>query len=92
MILTIGGRFVIRGSMTLGDFTAFNTYLSILIFPVILIGFMSNVMAQAGGSYMRLSMVLNAPDKKDTGTLVADLRGDIAVRHVGVSLAAARPS
>src|ERR1044071_5799338 len=40
MILTMGGRFVITGSMTLGDFSAFNGYLSILIFPVIMIGFM----------------------------------------------------
>jgi len=45
-ILTIRRRFVIRGSMSLGDFSAFNGYLSILIFPVIMIGFMSNVMAQ----------------------------------------------
>ena len=86
MILTIGGRFVIRGSMTLGDFTAFNSYLSILIFPVIMIGFMSNLMAQAGASYQRLSKVLGLPDAKDTGTLVADLRGDIGVRHVSVTL------
>jgi ATP-binding cassette, subfamily B, bacterial len=87
MILTIGGRFVIRGSMTLGDFSAFNGYLSILIFPVIMIGFMSNVMAQAGASYMRLSMVLNAPEKKDEGTIVAHLRGDISVRQVNLTLA-----
>ena len=87
MILTMGGRFVIRGSMSLGDFSAFNGYLSILIFPVILIGFMSNVIAQAGASYMRLSMVLDAPDKKESGTLIADLRGDIAARHVHVTLA-----
>src|SRR5882757_6519111 len=87
MILTIGGRFVIRGSMSLGDFSAFNGYLSILIFPVIMIGFMSNVMAQAGASYMRLSMVLNAPEKKDEGTIDADLRGDLAVRHVKLTLA-----
>jgi ATP-binding cassette, subfamily B, bacterial len=32
-------------------------------------------------------MVLNASDQKDTGTLVADLRGDLAVRHVSVTLA-----
>jgi len=31
-------------------------------------------------------MVLNAPDRKDTGTLVAQLRGEIAVREVSVSL------
>jgi ATP-binding cassette subfamily B protein len=86
MILTMGGRFVIRGSMTLGEFTAFNSYLSILIFPVIMIGFMSNLMAQAGASYMRLSRVLEAPDGKDSGELVTDLRGDVSVRHVVVSL------
>jgi len=86
MILTLGGRFVIGGSMSLGEFTAFNSYLSILIFPVIMIGFMSNLMAQAGASYMRLSRVLEAPDVKDTGELVADLRGDVSVRHVVVSL------
>jgi ATP-binding cassette subfamily B protein len=86
MILTLGGRFVIRGSMSLGEFTAFNSYLSILIFPIILIGFMSNLMAQAGASYQRLSRVLDAPAKADNGDLVADLRGDIAVRHVVVTL------
>src|SRR5437868_1289235 len=87
MILTIGGRFVIRGSMSLSDFSAFNGYLSILIFPVIMMGFMSNVMAQAGASYMRLSMVLNAPEKKDEGTITNDLRGDLAVRRVNLTLA-----
>jgi ATP-binding cassette, subfamily B, bacterial len=86
MILTVGGRFVIRGSMSLGDFTAFNSYLSILIFPVIMIGFMSNLMAQAGAAYMRLSRVLDTPDVKDSGHVVAALRGDIAVRHVTVTL------
>ena len=54
MILTLGGRFVIQGSMSLGDFTAFNSYLAILIFPVIVIGFMSNVIAQASASYARI--------------------------------------
>ena len=86
MILTMGGRFVIQGAMSLGDFTAFNSYLAILIFPVIVIGFMSNVMAQAGASYQRISSVLNAPAKKETGTFVADLNGDIAIRSVLVTL------
>src|SRR5262245_24154629 len=86
MILTLGGRFVILGSMTPGDFAAFNIYLAILIFPVIVLGFMSNVMAQAGASYGRIAMVLFAPEKKDAGTLVANLRGDIAVRNVSVAL------
>lgn len=47
VILSLGGHFVIAGRMTLGDFTAFNSYLAILVFPIILIGFMSNVIAQS---------------------------------------------
>jgi ATP-binding cassette subfamily B protein len=86
LILTLGGRFVIQGSMTLGDFTAFNSYLAILIFPVIVIGFMSTVMAQAGASFARLSIVLDAPDRKDTGTIVRDLQGDIALRDISVDM------
>jgi len=84
MILTLGGRFVIAGAMSLGDFTAFNSYLAILIFPVILIGFMSNVMAQAGASYARIGGVLAAPAPKESGRTMADLRGDITLSHVVV--------
>lgn len=86
MILVFGGRFVIQGSMTIGNFMAFNSYLGILVFPVIVIGFMSNVMAQAGASYGRIAMVLNSPDKKAAGTLVAKLDGDLGIRHVSVQL------
>jgi len=85
MILTLGGHFVIAGSMSLGDFTAFNSYLAILIFPVILIGFMSNVMAQASASYARLAAVLTAPAPEARGRTIADLRGDITLSHVVVT-------
>jgi ATP-binding cassette, subfamily B, bacterial len=85
IILLLGGRFVIGGSMSLGDFTAFNSYLAILIFPIILLGFMSNVMAQAGASYMRLSAVLMAPEAQATGMLRPVLRGNIAVQNVSLS-------
>jgi len=84
IILALGGHFVIQGSMTLGDFTAFNSYLAILIFPILIIGFMSNVLAQASASYTRISAVLDAPDEKKTGGVKAELRGDIAVRDVTV--------
>jgi ATP-binding cassette, subfamily B, bacterial len=49
------------------------------------IGFMSNVMASASASYGRIAMVLGAPDRKETGTLVTKLRGDITVRDVVVA-------
>ena len=85
IILLLGGRFVIAGSMSLGDFTAFNSYLAILIFPIILLGFMSNVIAQASASYMRLSAVLMAKEEEKTGTLRPALRGDLAMRNVSLA-------
>ena len=57
-ILALGGRFVIGGSMTLGNFAAFNSYIAILIFPILVIGFMSNVIARASASYKRINSVL----------------------------------
>ncbi len=85
IILALGGHFVIAGSMSLGNFTAFNSYLAILIFPIILIGFMSNVIAQASASYMRISVVLNAPEVAEQGRIVADLRGEVGMNDVSLS-------
>jgi ATP-binding cassette subfamily B protein len=85
-ILTFGGRFVIEGSMTLGNFAAFNAYLAILIFPVIVIGFMSNVIAQATASYARLGSVLGASSPDRSGGIAAVLRGDITLEHVDLTL------
>jgi len=85
IILLLGGRFVIVGSMSLGDFTAFYSYLAILIFPIILLGFMSNVIAQASASYMRLSAVLSAREEEKTGTLRPALRGDVEMNNVSLA-------
>lgn len=84
IILTLGGHFVIQGSMSLGDFAAFNSYLAILIFPILIIGFMSNVIAQASASYARVAEVLNAPEHEKTGGIVAPVRGDIEAKGVTV--------
>lgn len=81
-ILALGGHFVIAGKMSLGNFSAFNNYLTLLIFPILVIGFMSNVLAQASASYMRISGVLNAPDPVDTGTLTRELQGNIELKDV----------
>ena len=85
IILLLGGHYVIAGSMSLGDFTAFNSYLAILIFPIILIGFMSNVIAQASASYMRIGAILNTPDEAKAGRVVEDLRGDVGMDDVSLA-------
>ena len=84
-ILALGGHFVISGSMSLGDFAAFNSYLSMLIFPILIIGFMSNVIAQATASYDRIRMVMETPDHKETGTITATLHGHIELKEVSLS-------
>jgi len=83
-ILALGGHFVITDSMSLGDLAAFNGYLSMLIFPIILIGFMSNVIAQAGASYQRIQSILSTPDPVEPGTITDALKGDIALENISL--------
>ena len=84
-ILALGGHFVISGSMSLGDFAAFNSYLSMLIFPVIIMGFMGNVIAQATASYDRIRMVMETPDRVEAGTITAKLQGEIELKDVNLA-------
>jgi ATP-binding cassette subfamily B protein len=81
-ILVLGGHFVIDGSMTLGSFAAFNSYLMMLIFPIMIIGFMSNVIAQSTASFQRISVILNAPDPEEKGSIKEILKGDIDLKSV----------
>jgi ATP-binding cassette subfamily B protein len=83
-ILALGGHFVITGSMSLGDFAAFNSYLSMLIFPILIIGFMSNVIAQATASYDRIRVIIETPEKQETGTIADELRGEIELKDINV--------
>ncbi len=84
VIVTLGGWFVIQGDMSLGTFTAFINYVALLIFPILMIGFMTNIIAQASASHSRITEVLNAPQVTATGTHVATLRGDIRVRDLSL--------
>lgn len=83
-ILALGGHYVISGNMTLGDLAAFNVYLTILIFPVILIGVMSNVIAQSSAAYARVEKVLSMPDPAEEGSITGALHGDITVKDVNL--------
>ncbi len=83
-ILALGGHFVISGGMTLGNFAAFNSYLAMLIFPILIIGFMSNVIAQATASFERISGVLATPEPPPTGTIISSLQGSIELRNINL--------
>lgn len=84
IILSMGGHFVITDKLTLGDFAAFNSYVAILIFPIMVIGFMSNIIAQSTASYERIESVISAPDYIDTGRIDRALTGKIEMKNVTV--------
>lgn len=87
VVVVLGGYFVITGEMTLGNFTAFNSYIGILIFPIIMIGVMGNIIARSTASYGRIQEVLLNPDPATEGTLSAEnLKGNIAVNKVTLTL------
>jgi len=83
-ILVLGGHFVVVDKMSLGNFAAFNSYLFMLIFPILMIGFMSNLIAQATASYQRIYNVLGASDPVETGVISTDIKGDILLRDVSL--------
>jgi ATP-binding cassette subfamily B protein len=70
--------------MSLGNFAAFNSYLAILIFPIIIISFMSTAIAQADASYARINEVLAAPGPMENGSLSSVLRGDIRTENINL--------
>ena len=83
-ILVLGGHYVVAGTMSLGNFAAFNSYLLLLIFPILMIGFMSNIIAQATASYVRINDVLEAPETPETGIIDSNIKGDILLRNVSL--------
>lgn len=85
IIVTYGGHLVITGGLSLGNFTAFNTYVALLIFPILIIGFMSNIIAQASASYERIREVLEAVEPAVVGTITAPLTGQISVQALSLA-------
>jgi ATP-binding cassette subfamily B protein len=82
IILTLGGHFVISGGMTIGKLAAFLSYLTILVFPIIIIGFTTASISQAQASYMRIAMVLNAPPPPQRGEAAQALTGALEVKDL----------
>jgi ATP-binding cassette subfamily B protein len=85
VMVLLGGRYVIQGSLSIGDFAAFMTYLGILIFPIFMLGFMSNVISRSAVSYARIEEVLKAPVEPEGGADVTDFKGELSVTDVSLS-------
>ena len=83
-ILALGGHMVISGQLSLGDFAAFNSYVMLIIFPIIVIGFISNLIAQASASFERIDAVLKEEETADKGMLDRPLQGKIELKNISV--------
>ncbi|HZJ79165.1 MAG TPA: hypothetical protein VFC69_01150 [Dysgonamonadaceae bacterium] len=48
-----------------------------LVFPVMTIGFMSNIIASATASNDRVQAILSTPPPRETGSIESDIEGNI---------------
>jgi ATP-binding cassette subfamily B multidrug efflux pump len=85
IVLYVGGRQVMDGSISLGDFVAFNTYLVMLIWPMMALGWVVNLVQRGEASMGRLNAILDEPPSiTDHPDAVAGpiTRGDIVFENV----------
>jgi ATP-binding cassette subfamily B protein len=61
VVLWLGGRQVLLGTMTLGEFVAFNGYLAMLTWPLMAIGYTANQYQRGTAALSRLAEVLDTP-------------------------------
>jgi ATP-binding cassette subfamily B protein len=61
-ILLVGGRMVARGSLSLGDFVAFNLFLTILVTPLRALGMWIGQAQRATASGERIFQVIDEPE------------------------------
>ena len=84
LVLWFGGRQVILHQISFGEFVAFYTYMGLLAFPMIALGFVTNIFQRGAASMGRLIYILEAkPSINDAQAgPPADIRGEIEFRHL----------
>jgi len=79
-----GGRKVILGEITLGEFITFTAYLGMLIWPMMAIGWVINLIQRGRASYKRLLDILNRESEVISKDPVAakKLQGHVIIRDL----------
>ncbi|HET7024240.1 MAG TPA: ABC transporter ATP-binding protein [Gemmatimonadales bacterium] len=60
IVLLVGGRLVIAHAMSIGAFVAFGVYLTMLVWPMIALGWVVNLVQRGAASMGRVNMILHA--------------------------------
>ena len=79
IVLWLGGRLVLMGKMSVGDFVAFNTYMVQLTWPVIALGWVINIFQRGTASLVRIQEIFNERPE------IADEIGPQGDRGIGSS-------
>jgi ATP-binding cassette, subfamily B, multidrug efflux pump len=86
LVLWQGGQLVVMNRITLGELIAFYTFMTRLIFPMIALGFVTNIFQRGGASMGRLNYILDSqPGISDADAKVTasqEIRGEIEFRHL----------
>ena len=81
IVLWLGGRQVILGKMTVGDFVAFNTYMMQLTWPVIALGWVINIFQRGTASLVRIEEILSQqPEIADVNNFSSGATGTSPVQ------------
>lgn len=83
--LGLGGAMVVQGQVTLGDYVSFNTYLAMLVWPMLALGWVMNLFQRATASMERLQTLLQTQpaiaDRPGARSLApAERRGRLEVK------------
>jgi ATP-binding cassette subfamily B multidrug efflux pump len=93
--LLVGGHEVLSHRISIGDFVAFNTYMVMLTWPVIALGWVVNLWQRGTASVVRIDELLSNQPTIDNAVADASiptdltLRGDIEFRNLNFSYSGA---
>jgi ATP-binding cassette, subfamily B, multidrug efflux pump len=93
-VLWYGGRRVMAGDLTVGEFVAFNFFLARLVWPMIAIGWVINLAQRGSASFGRIQEILQlVPEIRDPveGGPDVELVGDVRFDNLTFAYAACQP-
>src|SRR6266853_1952183 len=74
LVLWQGGGQVILSRITLGELIAFYTFMTRLIFPMVALGFVTNIFQRGGASMGRLNYILDSEPKINDAAALKNIR------------------
>ncbi len=98
VVLWVGGHEVLSGRISVGAFVAFNTYMLMLTWPVIALGWVVNIVQRGTASMTRIHEILIAEPTITDATLPAEsfaaskINGDIEFRNLSFSYGDGQPA